>query len=122
MSNDQLRPSEFNDIDLVLENGAKKHGARSWERFDCLNMQTPMNHDSMFHHLARSLVYHENRMLLDKIQKDLDENTLTYDTMCFVEDLVKNLTVDKDSELNHDLHLACRAMMSYTRNKRLEIS
>lgn len=50
-----LWPEEFNDVDKVLQMGAKKYGPRDWETTGT-RMNHVNNHNSMFHHLAESFV------------------------------------------------------------------
>lgn len=82
---------EFFDILKVLEMGAVKHGRDNWldptqgKKASFIEM-----HDSMFHHLAHSLIAGRNA----------------------------NNRLDKESQLDALLHLGTRALMMYTLIKR----
>ena len=75
----------LNDMQEVIKQGARKHGAGSWREKDNPSLQHKANSDSMFHHLAE----HFN-----------------------------GVDIDVDSGVDPLLHLACRALMRYTRKKR----
>ena len=83
---------EFFDMVKVLEMGAKKHGANNWLKPLGKKADHKAMHDSMFHHLAES----------------------------FAQDGFsgERRNLDAESGLDPLLHLACRALMSYTRKKR----
>lgn len=88
---DFILPGEFLDVFKVLDFGAKKYTPNGWLEPDAYKMDHKSNHDSMFHHLAESL--HQDFGGLNS-RKDLE------------------------SKLDPLLHLACRALMQYTRMKR----
>lgn len=85
-------PKEFLDVVKVLEFGAEKYEANGWLEPDAYKMDHKSNHDSMFHHLAESYVLMEVPGIETR--------------------------QDMESGLDHLLHLACRALMEYTRMKR----
>lgn len=86
-----LWQDEFFDIIKVLEFGAKKHGKANWlERGGKKSNHKDM-HDSMFHHLSESFA---------------------------MEDGYSAVRGDRETGLDPLLHLACRALMCYTRKKR----
>lgn len=78
-------PSELFDFLNVMEHGLK-HGANNWLTPDGNTADHKSNHNSMFHHLASSFA-----------------------------DSSLPRSVDAGSGLDHLLHLACRALMGYTR-------
>ena len=84
-SKNELWCEDFNDMLLVLEMGAKKHGAHNWLKPNGSKSSHTQMHDSMFHHLSDSYV---------------------------------GKTQDEESGYHPLLHLACRALMYYTREKR----
>ena len=85
MTDCYLWVDDFEDIQQVLEMGAKKYAANGWLDADGHGTSHKEMHDSMFHHLAQS--YAKNRL-------------------------------DDESQLDHLLHVACRALMLYTRLQR----
>ena len=88
---EDLWHTDFYDILNVLKPGAVKHGSRNWEAG---NKGSKSNfkemHDSMFHHLAHS-----------------------YSAGCNTRD-----RYDIETEQDHLLHLATRALMCYSLIKR----
>lgn len=120
MAKDDLWCTEFNDcINEVLKNGAEKYEPRDWEKPEGNSMEHPKNCDSMFHHLAREFVYRENKELIDDLIDAFD-----VDCSCEPEyhhqeirQLLLNLKYD-ESCARHTQHIATRAVMSYTREKR----
>lgn len=78
-----LMPVEFDDIVLVLMNGAEKYEAHGWENGVAFEKDANL----------ASIRRHEN-------------------------DYKAGIIVDKDSGLHPLLHVACRAMMQYTLDKR----
>ncbi len=85
---------EFLDVFDVLIFGMSKYGGNgdNWLEPNSKKMDHKSNHDSMFHHLSESLV-------LQNIQGIENRN-------------------DHESKLDVLLHLACRALMAYTRGQR----
>lgn len=79
-------PEEWQDLNLVIENGAAKHGKNSWVSRDNPSLQHSANTSSMFRHLAEHYA---------------------------------GVDADNDSGLDPLLHLACRALMKYSRKKRM---
>lgn len=82
---DDLRPKEFDDVDLVLKMGAEKYGAHTFLREKDYHLTHRDNCASMFRHLAKHAA---------------------------------GIANDDESELDHLLHLATRALMAHTRIKR----
>ena len=121
-----LWADEFYDMNAVLEMGAMKYAPRDWEREDCTSFQFPKNVDSMFHHLARQFVYEELESDIVELRSALAKarsSIAAYDPdmrhlMDLTAHLLDTLKLDKESGLNHSLHLATRALMGYTRKKR----
>lgn len=83
-------PIELFDFLKVIEAGAKKYALNNWLKPDGGSCDEKTMHDKMFHHLARSFWAGE----------------------------VQHTVLDAESGLDHLLHLACRALMLYTRRKR----
>ena len=97
-------PEEFEDYKKVLEMGANKHGANNWLEPNGAKSSFKQMHDSMFHHLARSFADSYYWYNLETKQCHSYEGGLT--------------RIDEESDLDHLLHLICRAQMMYTRIKR----
>jgi hypothetical protein len=91
-------PKEFFDVVKVLEMGAKKHGNSNWLEPDGKKSSFKEMHDSMFHHLAESYAQGLYGIM------DIDEG--------------REYRHDCESKLDPLLHLACRALMVYTRIQR----
>ena len=77
---------EFFDFLKIVSLGSKKYVMDNWLRPDGTKSSEQDMHDSMFHHLAKSLSNPSSK--------------------------------DEDSQDDHLLNLACRALMQYTRRKR----
>ncbi len=86
-------PKEMDDWKKILEMGAKKHGANNWLDPDGKKSSEREMQDSMFHHLAKSFASSQ-------------------------EFSPRGFRFDKESNLDHLLHLACRALMLYTRRQK----
>lgn len=78
-------PMEWYALNLVLADGAQKHGEGTWLDPTNPSLQHKANHASMSRHLAEAYC---------------------------------GITEDRDSGLHPLLHLACRALMEYTRHVR----
>ena len=87
-----LWPHEFYDVDKVVIMGAEKYEPHDWELSDSPTFVPKKRCDSAFHHLSRLYA------AIDTKQEDL--------------------MIDRESGLHHALHLACNALMIYTRWKR----
>lgn len=83
-------PSEFFDFLKIVAMGAKKYDLNGWLEEDGIKADERAMADSMFHHLAKSFACQE----------------------------IPRYRVDDESGEDHLLHLACRALMLYTRRKR----
>lgn len=94
----ELWQPEFSDILKVLEFGIKKHGHANWLENDGRKSSFKEMHDSMFHHLAESY--------------SLGYGTFGHEGDHFFE------RADSETGLDPLLHLACRALMTYTRIRR----
>jgi hypothetical protein len=81
-------PEEMHDFIKVLEMGAKKYAPNNWLEPEGKSSSEIEMHDHMGHHWARSYASIFNGDRLD------------------------------ESGLDHLLHLACRALMLYTRRQR----
>lgn len=83
-----LLPEMLDFVDVV-EFGAKKHGMNSYLTPNNKSMKHATNHDSLFHHIAKSF-------------------TATADVL-------DASRYDNESALDHLLHAQCRAAMEYVR-------
>ena len=94
-------PEEFNDYLKVMEMGAEKHGDMNWLEPNGTKSSHKDMHDSMFHHLAKSFAAspYTGSSQSKSFDKSMDRK-------------------DSESNLDHLLHLICRAQMEYTRIRR----
>lgn len=97
---------EFEDIIKVFEMGEVKHprlkdSLPNWLEPDGNKSSFEAMHTSMFHHLAES---YSNTVNMELCDEDGDH--------------IRYARRDKESGLDPLLHLACRALMMYTRLKR----
>ena len=91
-----IQPEMF-DFLKVVAMGAKKYAMNNWLDKDGKRSAEKDMHDSMFHHLAESY--------------SLGQEALA-------EGLNAKFISDKESGVDPLLHLACRALMLYTRRQR----
>jgi hypothetical protein len=92
-------PKEMYHFLKIMELGAKKHGANNWLNPNGKRSSEKDMHESMFHHLAESYA-------LGQLYKNNPVSKVSG---------IK----DKDTGLDPLLHLACRALMMYTRRQKL---
>lgn len=92
MATNNLLKKDMLDFIKVLEMGARKYEPNGWLLPDGAGTSEKEMHASMFRHLSKSAVYGEL--------------------------FLKDAQLDDESELDHLLHVACRALMLYTRRKR----
>ncbi len=91
-------PGEMLDFIKIIKMGAEKYALNNWLNQDGTKTSEKDMHDSMFHHLAESMVEGKNA-------NEMHEN-------------LRDFVVDKESGMDPLLHLACRALMLYTRRQR----
>jgi hypothetical protein len=131
-------PEFYDCINEVTYKGAVKYAPRDWEQIDGRNMQFPKNCDAMFHHLAREFVRQEMKgqtaSLKDKLAAVESNRTLLrteHEIPAFFSDdlklLIQTVTeyircIEQDAEMrtSHMQHVATRAVMGYTRQRRFD--
>ena len=91
-------PEEMLDFIKIIKMGAEKYALNNWLEEDGKKASEKDMHDSMFHHLSQS--FSEGQVALR------------------LREPVKEMTVDMESGMDPLLHLACRALMLYTRRQR----
>lgn len=96
---------EFFDFLKIISIGAEKYEMNQWLRSDGKTLPEKICHDSMFHHLAESYVGGQD---IVAAIRDGDVSTEALRVSIF----------DQESGLDPLLHLACRALMLYTRRQR----
>lgn len=92
LSISDLIVNEFFDIGKVLDFGATKYEPNNWLKPNGTKSSFKDRHDSLFHHLAQSFAAGPNKYKANRY--------------------------DDESKLDHLLHLACGALMLYTRIQR----
>ena len=99
----ELWHEDFWDILEVFAFGAKKHGDKNWEDGNKGKKSSFKEmHDSMFHHLAKSF----------------SGAICAFNPQGLAKDIPNSSRLDKETYLDHLLHLAARALMCYSLIKR----
>ena len=112
---------EFYDcINEITYKGALKYAPRDWELPEGAAITPKKNCDSMFHHLARTYVEQELKEDIKNVRRAVKLSYLALDTTVFnaIETLLNKLELDAEFGTSHLQHLACRAVMGYTRKVR----
>lgn len=105
MMSSVMLPPEFNDVVKVIEMGAVKHGMDSWLQPDIF---TAKRTQSQFRHLLKKT----------GLWNSLDGGIQSAIGVILTElgkiELRSTDRLDKESQLPHELHEACNALMFYT--------